>query len=824
MISQRYSNDRVDSNDLKRSFVSILPFSLIAFFALAMFHFVPVMAYVQKSEFRLERIQKTVLSYFCNSDSYLVSFIQIGMVLCGILMAFSLFQFLMKKKSVNVYLSFGMTRSKLYFNRLFAAVLSLFICTFIPTFITFILNLIYFGASSHLTSLFCYMFLMEFVSGLAGFALASAVMTISGCMVEAAITVTGLSAWAFLINTITNYLSQTVRGYNYNVSSDLARNAKFTLFNIWAFATDLEPLTGKSTEYNYQKTFVTLGKLTKKASFEADQCIDLGVLLPLIIWLVISIVIVGIVWLLINRRKSENSNSFGKFYLTSALNGVTVFLIALSVISSDLSYRYYNVTTSPLFQNLGLCLLMILGVTLIAFFVAVLIIRRNFKGTLRVLPVYAVAFAVTVLVFVYYSTGCFGTYNKLPDISEIKSVSMDVNDNRGNILDNAAISSKYLSENAEDIKTAASLFEAVRDDSYYKGAELEGLIGFKFVLKDGTEIARNFMVFTPDVYNKYNRTVYDTQFYKNFLKYVLVDNHGSVSSDNIAYYTSNGASYDAVYASEAYTGGTTPVDKTWYYVGPSFLVDKYSTKYGTDNLDALEETDGLLEAVYKDFIAMSYDDAHTNSRTPVGAITTHIEKATTADSKLIVRYGSYYVEDDYAYYDNSYDRNEEPEKIIKGMANYSLYIYPNMTNTIKYLNDNGITPLAYTGKVKEVYYADTNYTISSILSHHADGSKLSDSYKAFDISYALSIYNYGVADDDSPAMSYMDFIKNAYTGTGIELKTVSGAKAEEIVSKSVPYYEPDRGTEFKGKAIIVVYDDNSITGLYVPEGNTGVFG
>lgn len=172
MISQRYSNDRVDSNDLKRSFVSILPFSLIAFFALAMFHFVPVMAYVQKSEFRLERIQKTVLSYFCNSDSYLVSFIQIGMVLCGILMAFSLFQFLMKKKSVNVYLSFGMTRSKLYFNRLFAAVLSLFICTFIPTFITFILNLIYFGASSHLTSLFCYMFLMEFVSGLAGFALA----------------------------------------------------------------------------------------------------------------------------------------------------------------------------------------------------------------------------------------------------------------------------------------------------------------------------------------------------------------------------------------------------------------------------------------------------------------------------------------------------------------------------------------------------------------------------------------------------------------------------------------------------------------------------
>lgn len=824
MISQRYSNDRVDANDLKRSFISILPFTFIAFFALAAFHIAPVIAYVQRRDFRLERIQKAVLSYFLNSDSNLVNFIQIGMVLCGVLMAFALFQFLTKKKTVNVYLSFGMTRSKLYFNRLFAAVLSLFVCTFVPTFITFILNLIYFGASSHLTSLFCYMFLMEFVSGLAGFALASAVMAISGCMIESVITAAGLSVWPMLLSNITGVLSEIVRGYNYNAGTDIARSTKYNIFNIWMFASDLEPLSGKSTEYNYEKTFVALGQLTKKASFKADQCIDLGVLLPIIIWLVISIALVGIAWFLINKRKSENSNSFGKFYLTSALNGITVFLIALAAISSELTYQYSNSEGSPMFQNLGLCLLAVLGVTLIAFFVAELIIRRNFKGTLRTLPVYAAAFAVTIFVFVYYGTSCFGTYNKLPDISQVKSVSMDVNDNRMAILDNAAVSSKYLSENAEDIKTAVNLFETVKDDTYYKGAEIEGYIGFKFILNDGTEIARSFKVFTPEVYNKYNRTVYDTQFYKNFLKYVLVDNHGAVTDTNneVAHYnTQNG---DVVYYSEGTQTASNFENTPWYYVGPSFLIDNYSTRYGADKLEALEETDGLMEAVYKDFIAMSYDDAHTNSRTPVGAVTTNIEQATTADSKLIVRYGSYYVEDDYAYYENSYDRNEEPEKIIKGMANYSLYIYPNMTNTIKYLNDNGITPLAYTGKVKEVYYADTNYAISSILSHYADGSKLSDSYKAFDVSTALSVYNYGVADDNAPAMSYMDFIKNAYAGAEIELKTVSGAKAEEIVSKSVPYYEPDRGTEFKGKAIIVVYDDNSITGLYVPEGNTGVFG
>ena len=46
MISPRYSNDRVDANDLKRSFISILPYSVIAFLALIMFHVQPVLSYV----------------------------------------------------------------------------------------------------------------------------------------------------------------------------------------------------------------------------------------------------------------------------------------------------------------------------------------------------------------------------------------------------------------------------------------------------------------------------------------------------------------------------------------------------------------------------------------------------------------------------------------------------------------------------------------------------------------------------------------------------------------------------------------------------------
>lgn len=818
MISPRYSNDRVDANDLKRSFMSILPYSVIAFLALIMFHVQPVLSYVFSESFKTEKMQKNVLFYFLNSNNTFSSFIQIGMVLCGMLMAFTMYQFLLKKKSVNVYLSFGMTRSKLYINRLFAAVLSLFVATFIPTFLTFIINLVSFGASSALTSLFCYMFLMEFVSGLAGFALASAVMTFSGCTVEAVITTIGLSALPTFISGTIDNLSTIVRGYVYNAGADIARRTGGNLFNIWTFALDTENLNGKSTEFTPEKTFVLLGQLTKKSTFKAFQCVDMEVLAPILIWLAISIILIAVGTVFMNKRKSENSNSFGKFYLASASNGLLVYTIVLDLLVSLLKRAYADDYRSPLHQNLTLILLILFGATILAFFLAELILRRNFKATLKTLPVYALAFAVTIFAFVYYGTSCFGAYNKLPDISQIKSVSMDIKDNRGTKLQNIAVHSKFLSENAEDIKTAYAMFDMVKSDKHYKGAELEGKIGFKIVLKDGTEINRIYAVYTSDVYNKYRRTVYNTQFFKDFLKQVLIE--GKVTSEDDSYTDENGyqtmVSYDK-------SGLSSQQNAEWYFVGPSYLVDNYYTNSATANLDIIEDVDGLKEAIYKDYIAMSYDDAYTNTRIPVGAISLDIEQAKNINTKLNNKYGYYYEEG--TYYSDLEATQQKEDKCVKGSALNSFYIYPNMTNTIKFLNDNGLTPLAYTGNIKEVYYTDTSYSVSRVLSHYADGSKLDNRYEAFDFAQALNVNNYGAVKEGAPdTISFMDFVKNAHINAGLTLKTVSGDKAKEIVSKAVPYYEPDHGTEIKGRYIMIVYDDNTITSLYVPEGNIAVFG
>ena len=89
----------------------------------------------------------------------------------------------------------------------------------------------------------------------------------------------------------------------------------------------------------------------------------------------------------------------------------------------------------------------------------------------------------------------------------------------------------------------------------------------------------------------------------------------------------------------------------------------------------------------------------------------------------------------------------------------------------------------------------------------------------------MNVNNYGAVADGAPdTISFMDFVKNAYVNAGLTLKTVSGDKANEIASKAIPYYAPDHGVEIKGRHILIVYDDNTITSLYVPEGNMAVFG
>ena len=105
MTSLRYLNDKTDSKDLVRSFIKVIPYAVIAIIVLSIQHIVEVVQLVASPEFKMAKASAKTISYFGNGGFLYPDLVLYGMVLCGIVMSFMLFRFMLTKKSVNVYFS-----------------------------------------------------------------------------------------------------------------------------------------------------------------------------------------------------------------------------------------------------------------------------------------------------------------------------------------------------------------------------------------------------------------------------------------------------------------------------------------------------------------------------------------------------------------------------------------------------------------------------------------------------------------------------------------------------------------------------------------------
>ena len=200
MTSQKSLNN-VNKNDFKRSFLGALPFPAIAFLVLFVLVTIPVFEYVTDIDFKLSTEHMEYSMFLAPGSTFFFSFslLPVGMVACGMLTALKSFYYLLSKKQVNVFLSLGIKRSTVFTNRLVSGAISLFVAVFVPIFMIYITNIVSFGMSAHLTKLFIYFVSLLFVCGLAGFAITSAMMMVSGNIFEAGISSLALSVISFKI-------------------------------------------------------------------------------------------------------------------------------------------------------------------------------------------------------------------------------------------------------------------------------------------------------------------------------------------------------------------------------------------------------------------------------------------------------------------------------------------------------------------------------------------------------------------------------------------------------------------------------------------------
>ncbi len=808
MTSQKSLNN-VNRNDFKRSLVGSLPFPAIAFLVLFIMVTIPVIQFVTSEEF-VRTTEHLEISMFLAPGStffYSFDFLPFGMVACGMLTALKSFYFMLSKKQVNVFLSLGIKRSTMVTNRIVSGVVSLFVAVFVPIFIIYITNIISFGYTSHLTSLFLYFTSLLFVCGLTGYSLVSAMMMVSGNIFEAvgssiALSVIPFCTFSTVSSLAWSYLKGYIRGYDISTVMQV--------LTPWTMAINMNEeyrhvYMGDIYDYSDKITPKVILRMlqrtvpAEKYEVPAEYRVDWGFMFPVVVWLVISVALIGVTYYLFNKRKAEHANSLGKFPVSRAVFGTCAFTGITWVFSEWFGGEY----------NLYVLFVLLVAVALIAYFLIQLILTRKPKTAIKSLKwcyVLIGAFAVCCIVI---NTGIFGTYNKIPDKADVKSVTINATElsGYGHWVYPWQPGEDFVESSTDESKQAVlEVYELLKNEKVKYDEEYLTSVTLGIRNNDGDIKFRDFYIYNEETYMKYIQLVYGSDYFDAILKNYLVDD------------IPENTQYDSTGCLKGFN---------WALTDNDMLIEI------GEGMDCVTDVDGLCEALYKDLSKMSVDELFRNNNQPVGVL---VKTAVDADYP---GYTPSYVNNMY-YPENASGGVEYIVDSIVGEPDYNhalidefIPVYKNMTNTLTFLKENGYELKDEPMKIKEVLYTDGPMSLSVAKLEFGKANEESNRgwgsatemfpyydrtmFRQTDVSgHACDIVHYFI---DEPATEY-DLIKRVYKDAGHPLTSVTDTeKAQKIVDKTVSQYLTINDN---GRYVYVIYEEGVIVCYYLPEANVSV--
>lgn len=829
MMSQKSLRNKVNGKDFLRSFGDSLLFPLIAFVVLLASLVFPIVGYFTSESFKATAFHNEI-SIFSERWGFEPELLVIGMVLCGILTAIKSFAFIMNKKQVNVYFSLGMKRSTMFLNRTAASMILLVLASFIPLTISYILNIVYLGVSAHLTQVYLYLVALFVTSSFIGFAIGSFASSVAGNLFESGLTSVSISALPFAAAyTFFQMMNRFLNGHDFQYEAPWLK-----LFTPFTFGIDLDAkpvrqdIYGNAIDTYYNPLSTLMRPLTSgdvapdKFKIPEALVIDRWWMLPIVIWFAVAVLLTIGALILFKKRRAEHANSFGHFKIATGINSTMVYACVVAVIATTNAGKYYQPNSDSIVLNPYFWLVMGPVATFIAYFLAQLIMKRKFKPALKSLALYGVLLCVTAFGFVTVKTEMFGTYNKLPEKSEIKSVQISLHDGPfTNYVVNPyemAVGGfpETISEDATDIEMVTKVFDSVRKDKKDEDFMITP-VNFVITEKNGREIRRSFEIYSEDIYFEYMRAVYGSNYFDKLLKDRLLEQPKQEET--------NGFEGDYIGKNDVSEPETSFRNNPWAYYDDSFIAKANDDGVWENNV---KDTEALCDALYKDLSRMDYDSICHNSKRPIGAL--------SVDSNILIS-ADFLVKNAYetSYSNNGFFVNEENHvemENIQSVGYRTFYLYPEMTNTINYLESEGLLNMdTYNAKIKEVYYTDSPIFLTATTHKIAleqnpnmydgepyDGGRRTDNF-AMGSEINTSTPN-GAASVMDENATLTDYIKKAYVNYEHPLIAEKDeAEINKIVGASVPYYAV---LSDKGRYVYIVYENGPIVCEYLPEANAGV--
>ncbi len=716
-------------------------------------------------------------------------------LILGALFALVSFRFVMKKRDVNVFFSSSIDRRTMFKNRVAACLLIMAAALLIPIIVDIIINISILTKAGYIIKYGLLIFAECYVYLLTGFSIMLIAMSYCSTIVESiffygSIACAPTAVMYFIHSTGAAFL----RGYNY---ADFPNYSDYGFLqpSLFHYTSIINPLMlGKAFGpfYSMDNNLINFGFHSLYME-NADANIEVysnlfqdyeeasfDYILPLIVWAVI-----GICFILISRRlfiniKAENAGIHGKKPFVSNLFAVEVIILAFAL---WVNVFYGTIQSAAAKSSANMILTLAVGafIMLALYFIILSICKRTIKRKVKELTVPVSVIGVTLVISVILITGGFGFSTYVPDAEDISCAIITASDTNfaSGEINSEPSEHSYYGEifNPESLNAIGPFTEK---------EDLEALTKINEKLVEKTDnMTRNCVCVYYELKNGkvvsrlYDKTDYDAQYS------ILSLRDSKAAREELTYLFAGNSKQQPM--TDKLKNSTIDIDKvlnyelekniyTVFQKGKVWIIDSNNIM----TYKNIKNTPEFREALLSDLLSQTYEQRFRSKEQAIGGIyitTLNFDKE-----------GNYYYND----YSTSFGTG--------------YYIYPSMTNTVKYLKSTGEYELfaPQSGEIESISIntvktirSENSLQDDSLLSHTAslirsnsplqDDSFLSHQFISQNETYSeIAEYDeYYTPDEEyeeyNGFYNIKDYFKNAKTFT-------DSRQIKELLGKSSIYY------------------------------------
>ena len=481
----------------------------------------PILVFREKTSVNRETGQITSVNFkekytflFSDSMGYMRYMVIAALLGIGLLMGIATFRFITGKKTVNVYYSLGIKRTRLFTAKYLSGLTLVGLSVAVPMLVALLVNLVVLGANRYLFTAFFYLLFGMFSVVAFSYTLTAVVFTTVGTAFEGVLFSGILLLFPeILLTCLQVFIRKLVLG------TPLGSN--FSNSYMYMGETTTETLSKQFAQFNPLR-YMSKGLYTYSQGGAVGKLVDYNnggnmiawktpdFLVP-ILWLLVTAALFAFGVFFYERRKAEIGGFIGK---NKVLNFVGIFLVGI----------FGFATAFDLLQSKGTAIAIAVGavVFIVIYAVLSLILLRNVRQFVKDLPALPIQLAVTALIFVFFATGYFGAANKIPETADIASAQISLpyqnyqlqlsGDYYGYYIagmqtaDTAPKGNYTESQDIEFVRGVHKmLVEAGKTDPTVLDENFNGVypvsVKIVYTLKNGKQVLRNYYGVSEDILN-----------------------------------------------------------------------------------------------------------------------------------------------------------------------------------------------------------------------------------------------------------------------------------------------------------------------------------